>query len=76
MEKLLRLACIDFEWACRKKLETKEKQGWFGWDNPDNKEKLERYLIEHTEKPLTQRNLIDIANFCNFLWNLIENKKE
>lgn len=75
MEKKLRMARINFDYACYKKLEAKEKEGWTGWDNPDNKKLLKAKLMKHIIKPLTQDNLVDIANFCNFLWNLIEVKK-
>ena len=70
--KKLRFASFEFNHACVKKLETKQKQGYSGWDNPDRKENLESLFVEHTHNPLTQRNLVDIANFCMFLWNLIE----
>lgn len=74
--KKLRFASFEFNYACIKKLEAKQKQGYYGWDNPINKENLESLFKEHTNRPLTQRNLVDISNFCNFLWNLLEAQKE
>ena len=75
MDIKLRTAWLKFNYASYKKLAAKEKRGFAGWDKQKNKELLERGLIEHIKKPLTQRNLIDIANYCNFLWNLIEKEE-
>jgi len=70
-------ASMKFHLACVVKLKKKEKEGWVGWDNPIKKKLLEAKLMEHTLKSLSnQENLVDIANFCNFLWNLIEDEKE
>ena len=71
--KKLRVASCEFNHARMKKLVAKQKQGYYGWDDPTKRENLESLFREHTNRPLTQRNLIDIANFCDFLWNLIEN---
>ena len=70
--KKLRLASFEFNHACIKKLEAKQRQGYYGWDKVENKTNLESLFQEHKNRPLTQRNLIDIANFCMFLWNLFE----
>ena len=72
MNKNLRIACCEFNNACMKKLEEKEKKGWDSWNKPELTKYLENTLIEHTKKILTQENLVNIANYCNFLWNMIE----
>ena len=66
---------LKFNLACFAKLREKQKLGWIGWDKPENKRLLEAKLIQHIKKPLTRDNLIDISNFCNFLWNLKEGTK-
>ena len=76
MDKKLRIACYEFHNARMAKLEFKEHAGYLGWDIIPFKEDLQKDLISHTEKPLTQYNLVDIANYCNFLWNLIEKERE
>lgn len=75
MEVKLNSVWLKFNHACYKKLAAKERRGFAGWDKQENKELLEEGFYEHTRKPLTQGNLIDISNYCNFLWNLIEDKK-
>lgn len=69
-------ASMKFDMVCFNKLKAKERLGWSGWDDIENKDILEERFMKHIKKPLTQDNLVDIANFCNFLWNLIEAKKE
>ena len=75
MEDKLFNASMEFYRACDIKLELKEKEGWAGWDNPEFEKKLRNDLRSHVEKALSQENLVDIANFCDFLWNLIQVKK-
>ena len=75
MKVKLNSAWLKFNHACYKKLAAKERGGFAGWDKQENKELLEEDFMAHTKKPLTQSNLIDISNYCNFLWNLIEDKK-
>ena len=72
----LNSAWLKFNHACYKKLAAKERRGFSGWDKQKNKELLEKDLITHTRKPLIQSNLLDIANYCDFLWNLLENEKD
>ena len=72
-DKLLE-ASMKFSFICLNKLKKKERLGWTGWDNPKNRKILESRFTEHIKKPLTQDNLVDIANFCGFLWHLIENE--
>jgi len=74
-DKLLE-ASMKFDFVCLNKLKAKERLGWSGWDDIKNKDILEERFIKHVKTPLTQDNLIDIANFCMFLWNLIETEKE
>ena len=74
--KKLRFASFAFNYACVEKLMAKQRQGYFGWDNLEAKPNLESLFKEHTNRPLTQKNLVDIANFCMFLWNLFEAQKK
>lgn len=57
------------------RLEQKEKAGWDGWDDKKNKCYFEDRIKHDAFSNLTQKRLVDIANFCNFLWNLIEEKE-
>lgn len=76
MKKLLRINCFKFHLACSQKLEKKEKEGFDGYYKSENKKQLEIDLLAHIAKGFTPDNLIDIANYCNFLWNLDEDAKE
>ena len=76
MKVKLRSAWLKFNYACYKKLAAKERRGFIGSDKPENKKQLEADLYQHVLKSLDQGNLTDIANYCNFLWNLIEDQKE
>ena len=69
MEQLLRLACNLFNDACYKKLGKKEGEGFESWDDPNFEWTLKLKLKEHFKEEWTMENLVDIANFCNFLWN-------
>lgn len=71
----LRIASCEFNNVCMKKLIAKQKQGYYGWNDSTKKDNLEQLLTEHTNRQLTQKNLVDIANFCNFLWNLMEERE-
>ena len=75
MEKKLRMARIDFDYACYKKLEEKEELGWEGWDNQARKGTFIERIKNLLKCELNQKNLVNIANYCNFLWDLIEVKK-
>lgn len=75
MKVKLRTAWLKFNHACYKKLERKERRGFWGCEKLENKKQLESDLYQHVLKPLDQGNLTDIANYCNFLWNLIEDQK-
>ena len=75
MKNKLRLATFEITNACMEKLEFKEKQGYGGWNDSNYENSMKEDLKKHFKKEWTQENLIDISNFCNFLWNLIEKKK-
>lgn len=76
MEQRLKLAWKKFNNACGRKLEEKGKEGYTEWDNPDFEWELKLKLKEHFKKEWTSENLVDIANFCNFLWNLRQEEIE
>lgn len=76
MKVKLRSAWLKFGYVCYKKLAAKERRGFTGCYKPENKKQLEADLYHHVLKPLDQGNLTDIANYCNFLWNLLEDQKE
>jgi hypothetical protein len=75
MDKKLSNASQHFYLACLVRLEEKAQKGWKGWDNPIWKEAFEKRLKDIPQFELTQKTLVDIANYANFLWNLIEIKK-
>jgi len=62
-----------FNDACLKRFKSNKKKGWFEWDNPVYKEGLlKETLFECKNYQIRQKDLVDIANYCNFLWNMIE----
>lgn len=76
MDSKLNSASNKFFLSCLFKLAVKEKQGFVGWDDPSRKEHFEKRIRGHCLFKLDQRNLVNITNYCNFLWNLIERTKE
>ena len=73
-DKLLN-STMKFKLACLNKLTEKEKAGWTGWDNQDAENGFKNELkVHYDRKDWTQDDLIDISNYCMFLWNLIEVK--
>uniref|UniRef100_A0A6M3IF50 Uncharacterized protein n=1 Tax=viral metagenome TaxID=1070528 RepID=A0A6M3IF50_9ZZZZ len=76
MEKKLLNSTIKFSLACLGKLEEKESNGWGGWDWEACKTSFEKRIKHDAKSKLTQKSLVNIANYCMFLWNLIENKRE
>ena len=76
MKRELKMACFKFHLACSQKLEEKEKEGFDGYYKPENKKQLETDLLKHIAKGFEPDNLIDISNYCNFLWNLHEEAVE
>jgi hypothetical protein len=62
-------ALVDtFAAAMRAKLQQQWRRGWYGWDDPGNREILRARLAEHLAKPGSQ--WVDVANFAAMLWNL------
>ena len=76
MKKNLKMNCFKFHLACSQKLEKKEVEGFDGYYKPENKKQLEADLLKHVAKGFAPDNLVDISNYCNFLWNLDEDAKE
>ena len=76
MENKLYESTMKFHLACIVKLKEKEGEGWSGWDNKKEKSYFESRIKHDAFSELTQKRLVHIANFCCFLWNLIEDKKE
>lgn len=75
MEEKLFNASMKFIRVCDAKLTEKEEEGWVGWDKKENEEEFEKRLTRHLLKDFTQESLIDISNYCMFLWNLKDIKK-
>ena len=67
-------SAMRFNLHCLNKLKEKEKEGWIGWDDKKKKCLFENRLKHDIFCELTQNRLVNIANYCNFLWNLIEEK--
>ena len=66
---------MEFIRACDRRLTEKEGEGWTAWDNLKNKELFANRLIKHILKEFTQESLIDISNYCMFLWNFIKEEE-
>ncbi|RLG36446.1 MAG: hypothetical protein DRO01_08115 [Thermoproteota archaeon] len=71
----LKAVLDDFSKAMYDKLMAKyRKEGYRGWDSPECEKFLIAGLIEHVSKSYSGNfspdSLIDIANYCMFLWNL------
>lgn len=73
--KLLNSA-MKFNLACLDKLAEKEKEGWGGWDWECCKTSFEKRIKYDAKRELTQKRIINITNYCMFLWNLMEKEKE
>ena len=76
MERKLLDSTMKFNLACYDKLIKKEELGWTGWDCIGWKGDFIERIKNLLKRELNQKNLVNIANYCNFLWNLIEVKKE
>ena len=74
MKKKLLNATTKFSLNCLAKLSEKEEQGYVGWDDRNQAVYFSRKIIAGS-MPFTQQDLVNKANYCNFLWNLIENGK-
>ena len=70
MEKIDRVMA-KFRVALLEKFDKKEIDGFTGWDEQTSWGMLVDGLFKHVEeKELSPDNLIDIALYCLFLWNL------
>ena len=76
MEKKLLSATMKFNLACLNKLTEKEKAGWTGWDSEDYDGIFDSRIETLAKGELTQNNLVNISNYCMFLWNIKELRKE
>jgi len=65
----------EFRVACFAKLTKKLGQGYTGWDM-DATEPFRQKIIKLSKEELNQKNLVNIANYCSFLWERIERDKE
>jgi len=77
----LKKVLSDFSEIMLNKLMKKyDECGCIGWDRKDFKETLILGLGEHIHKyysnNFSSSSLIDIANYCMFLWNLNSNIKK
>ena len=63
-----------FEHTTWSRLTEKTTQGFHGWDNPRWKTYYTRKIVEQS-LPLTQKDCIDIANYCMFVWAILEKEK-
>lgn len=64
----------NFSEEMKKKLREKYSEGFYGWDDPNNKDLIKHELKIHIEKDGEQ--YIDIANLSMMLWNLENKRKE
>jgi len=74
-KKLSRVA-FDFYYASYDKLIEKEELGWTGWDNKCWKGTFLGDIKRLLKCELNQKNLVNIANYCMFLWNFEEEAKD
>jgi len=58
----------NFSMACLAKLTKKLGEGYTGWDY-DATEPFRQKIIKLSKEELTQKNLVNIANYCSFLWH-------
>ena len=88
-QKSLFEAVDHFAEAMKKKLVSKQRSGWSGWDDTDRwtQHTLRRNMMAHilhsttwggvdvSESTFEPPNLVDMANFCMFLWNIAKKKE-
>ena len=73
----LMASASNFFMARVKRLNKKEKEGFIGHEDIMNELYFKTMIRERAIKALTsQKQLLDISNFCNFLWQMIEDRKE
>ena len=64
-----------FALAMKKKLIQKADDDWRGWRNKRNAGLLQRKLVEHVKRGFDASNMVDVANFCMFLWTIARRQK-
>ena len=64
----------EFRLACLVKLTKKLSEGYTGSDC-EAIEPFKYKIVKLSKEELTQKNLINIANYCSFLWYRAESKK-
>ncbi len=66
-------AVDEFAEAMKKRLFTKQKQGWLGWDNEYRAEReFPISMLKNASHALdtkSTKSLIDTANFAMMIWN-------
>jgi hypothetical protein len=79
-------AVDEFAEAMKKKLAKKERDGWEGWNCAKNEIGLKESLLRHLSRRCScgswvprrglfePSNLVDIANFCMFLWTIAKER--
>lgn len=72
---MLTATATNFFIARIKKLEKKEKNGFTGWDYASGPY-FSSEIRKRASMKLTQKNLVNIANYCNFYWQRLEDEKE
>lgn len=73
--KLLAAWCV-FSFACGRRLEKEEEAGRIGWDDAYYKKEWEGRVRMLAGKKLTSGRLVNIANYCNFLWNMKRERRK
>lgn len=66
-DKALTALVDEFAAEMKLKLLAKRREGNWGWDNPENRDKIEHGLFAHLKRP---GQWIDVANYAAFLWNI------
>ena len=77
MDKDLSQAVIKFEKFRKKRLQTKEDEGFEGWDLIYLYEILDRLLKKAAKLStgkMTKKDCADVANFANFIFHYLDNK--
>jgi len=68
----LEAAVDEFAAAMKKRLNTKRKQGWGGWEDPELCDAEARFLRNAAQGVIVKdkKSLVDVANFAMFLWRI------
>ena len=64
-----------FSFACGRRLEKEQDRGRIGWDDTYYKKEWEGRVRALVSKKLTLRRLVNISNYCNFLWNMEKERR-